>query len=324
LNKIENIDELIIKFLSGEASPDEAMLLEDWKAESIDNDRYYANSEKTILLFHAGQKPEAPDTKAAWEKVRSGIESVNVKPLNRKRFYLRIAASIALLTGIGFAVSLLFTKEASSELVYSTHGEPKLITLADGSHVTVSPHSSLSLEKRFGEKNRVIRLKGSAYFSVVHREEVPFIVDAGHVFIKDIGTKFSVRTSLDTDTVYVHVDEGIVLLFDSLGSELELRASEHALYVKSKKQLIRNLPEPTQDASLHFTNSRLSDVVALLNRNYATTIVLENSAIGNCTITTQFEKESLESILSIITETLGLSYQKTTKGYIIKGTVCHS
>ncbi len=325
MSKIENIDELIIKFLSGEASPEEAILLDEWKSESPDNERYYRDSEKTISLIHTYQSAKLPDTKAAWENIQPAIQQDHhIKPLYTRNFYLRIAASVAVLIGVGFVISFFLNKETYSEIAYTTGKETQNVTLADGTHATIASHSSLVVDKHFGEKNRILHLKGSAYFSVVHNEEVPFIIDAGHVFIKDIGTKFNVRSSLDTDTVYVHVDEGIVLLFDSLGSEIEIRASENALYVRSKKQIIHRTHETEKPETFHFVNSRLGDVIAKLNEAYKTNIVLKNEALRNCTITTQFEQESLEAVLGIITETLGLSYEKTSSGYIITGQSCHS
>ena len=39
MKTIHDIDALIGKYILGEASPEEAMLLEDWKAESPENER---------------------------------------------------------------------------------------------------------------------------------------------------------------------------------------------------------------------------------------------------------------------------------------------
>ncbi len=159
---------------------------------------------------------------------------------------------------------------------------------------------------------------------MIHEETLPFIVDAGDVFIRDIGTKFSIRSSVDTDSVFVRVDEGVVLLFDSLGSTLEIKATEKAVYIRSIKKIIaeQTITNSSVSSSLHFMNASLTDVILKLTGLYHTDILLENEQLGNCKITTQFNKENLEIVLGVITETLGLSYEKTSSGYLIKGQSC--
>lgn len=318
MNAQENIDELIGKYFSGEASPEEAMQLEDWKNISRENRLYYDACER---LFYSQE--HRADIANAWQKIRAQItvpgKIVPIRPFARS---LRIAASVALVLGVG-AVMYLLNNRSGTTIEYITHTESRHLVLEDGSDITLSPNSSLRADGSFGKKERTLRLKGSAYFSVVHKEEIPFVVDAGNVFIKDIGTKFLIRTSADTDTVYVHVDEGVVLLFDSLGSEVEIKAGGNALYVKSKRQLVSNLSETPQPVLVSFANNTLAEVVEKLNAAYNTRIEIANPALNKCTITTQFNNEKLETILSVIAETLGVTYEKTKQGFIFKGEVCN-
>lgn len=320
----EDIDELISKFLSGEASPEEAMLLEDWKEEAPENRAYYEESEKLFSSIRPSDDSSEIDTARAWEIVSTQISQEKVKPLYPKTILFRVAAAILILLGIGTAFMLLFNT-GPEEISYIAGNSTKEIKLSDGTEVSMYAHSSLTADKGFGKTNRLMRLKGDATFSVVHDESMPFVIDAGDVFIKDIGTRFTIRSSPDTDTVYVRVDEGIVLLFDSMGSSLEIKATEKAVYIRSRKQIVKEetvIPQP--NSQLNFRDKALGEVIATLNATYHTTITLQNASLKNCTITTRFEHEDLETILSIITETLGLSYEKTAAGYLIKGTSCHS
>jgi transmembrane sensor len=320
----ENIDELIGRFLSGEASPEEAMMLEDWKLEAPENQAHYEQSERVYALLQNAGKPAEVDTAKAWEKVKPLLDREKVKPLYPKTTFTRVAAALIILLGIGVGLVLFFNTDAKHSS-YVADNTPKDIKLTDGTEVTIFAHSRLTADKGFGKTNRLMHLQGNATFSVVHDESMPFVIDAGNVFIKDIGTRFTVRSSLDTDTVYVHVDEGIVLLFDSLGSALEIKATEHALYIRSKKQIVKNETTVARpNAQLSFSNKPLGEVIATLNTTYNTNIILQNASLKDCTITTRFEHEDLDTIISIITETLGLSYEKTAKGYIIKGNTCHS
>lgn len=325
---IENIDELISKFLSGEASPEEAMLLEDWKNDLPENLLYY-NSSEHLFSFIRGEKPsEIPDSKQAWEKVNIKVDRGNkggkVVYMRNQRFYALLAAAAIILV-IGFGIfSHLLKAPDQREIVYNTGKEEKRVKLSDGTAIAISPNSNLIVDKDFGKKNRTLHLKGAADFTVVHQETLPFIVDVGNVFIKDIGTQFSIRSSVDTDTVYIRVNEGVVLLFDSLGSSLEIKATEKALYIKSLKRIVTEEEIKSANANLQFVNASLEEVILKLTAMYKTSIALEHASVKKCTITTQFNKEDLETVLGIITETLGLSYEKTPSGYLIKGQSCQS
>jgi len=324
LIKIEHIDDLLGKFFSGEASPEEAMLLEDWKNDHPDNLLHYSISEKMFALIHQEAPYGEPNSTLAWEKVRPHLTPpAKIISINRKGNYLWIAAAcITLLIGVGVLLTYLFREEKAQEMVYVTEKEIREIKLTDGTAVVISPNSNLTIDTDFGKKNRTLHLKGAASFSVVHQEKLPFIIDIGNVFVKDIGTKFTIKSSADTDTVYVKVDEGVVLLFDSLGSSLEIKAAEKALYVRSIRKIISDIAVKKAVANVQFVNSSLNEVILKLNAIYTTTITLENENLKNCTITTQFNQENLETVLGIITETLGLSYEKTPSGYLIKGQSC--
>jgi transmembrane sensor len=323
----ENIDELISKFVAGEASPEEAMLLEDWKNDRSENLAYYRSSEKMFVFLQNEQTSVEPDSQLAWQKIQVKLSKPGkmVAMRSQHSYGWLAAASIVLLVGLGIFM-YLFKEKDQQEIVYITGQDTKKVKLSDGTAIAISPNSNLVVDKDFGKKNRTLHLKGAADFTVIHQAALPFIVDAGNVFIKDIGTKFSIRSSVDTDTVYIRVDEGVVLLFDSLGSSLEIKATEKALYIRSLKRIVTSeeIKNASATANLQFSNATLEDVILKLTAMYKTTIALEHASLKSCTITTQFNKEDLETVLGIITETLGLSYEKTPSGYLIKGQSCQS
>ena len=322
MNKINNIDDLISKFLSGNALPDEAIVLEDWRKECPGNQLYFLDCEKIFALNKRQSSFENIDGTNAWEKVARATNNGPILPIRKNKYnYLKIAASLILLLGIGAFAGYFFNKGTDREISYTTLDKQQFITLDDSSEINILENSKIIIDKNFGITNRSVRLRGNADFTIRHKDKLPFIVDAGNFFIKDIGTKFSVRLSLNTDTVYVKVKEGIVLLSNSLGAELEVKAGGEAIYIHSTKQLI-NATKTKTNVILKFDNSSLKEVVLKLNSTYKTHIVLQSSQLNNCTITTTFTNENIEAIITVITETLGLSFEKTTSGYLIKGNKC--
>lgn len=324
MNRIENIDNLISKFLSGNALPEEAMLLEDWKNEDPTNQLYFSDCENIFKTNKNQSINENIDDAKAWVKITQAInKEASVMPLHTNKLtYLRIAASLVLIIGIGAFIGYMLNKDIPQELSYTTTNKTQFVKLNDSTEINILENSKIVVDQNFGIKNRIVHLKGNADFTVTHKDELPFIVDAGNFFIKDIGTKFNVRVSLDTDTVYVSVDEGVVLLFDSLGAELEIKASGKAIYIHSKKQLINTTEIKTNNTILKFNNTTLREVILTLNSAYKTNIVLQNAQLNDCTITTMFTSEDIDTIITVITETLGLNFEKTTSGYLIKGKKC--
>lgn len=316
----EKTDIIIAKFLAGEASPEEALWLDDWKNESEANRIHFEQCSK---LSGPGAMDEL-DSAKAWKQVEPLLnEEAIIIPYTPFRNALRIAASVLLIAVLSVIVFFVI-KEKEPQVLAFTAGETELpVTLNDGSDVLLAPHAELSAVG-YGNDNRLLKLKGDAYFRVVHYAENPMVIDAGKVFVKDIGTKFSIRNSPDTDTVYVHVDEGIVLLFDSLGSQIEIKASGNAMYVRSAKRIVANNSSNNNlPVSFVFNNKPLQEVIDELNSKYKANIVLENAALKKCTITTTFTNEDLDTILLVITETLGLRFEKHQNGYSIKGEACH-
>ena len=86
-------------------------------------------------------------------------------------------------------------------------GEHRTIELADGSKIEINGASVVEIDKN---RPRFARLEsGEAMFHVVHRDDDPFVVEAGGARIVDLGTAFNVvRRDRQTS---VAVSEGIVL-----------------------------------------------------------------------------------------------------------------
>lgn len=86
-------------------------------------------------------------------------------------------------------------------------GEQRTLELADGSRIEINGASVVTLDE---DRPRFARLEsGEAMFHVVHRDDDPFVVEAGGAKIVDLGTAFNVvRRSRQTS---VAVSEGIVV-----------------------------------------------------------------------------------------------------------------
>jgi transmembrane sensor len=307
---INNIDDLITKFLHGEANPQEAMFVEDWKNENIENRNYYNQMAKTMSLINK-QRMSEPNKEEAWKRFYiTNLSST------RKIWYMGIAASIAIIVASIFVIRNSAVENSviqSGDLIMNK-------VLPDNTEINLGKNSSITIEEGYGDKQRRIKLKGEASFNVIHDETKPFVIDANNVFIEDLGTKFTIKSLPSSDTLYVVVNEGIVRLYDELGQELIIKAGEHAWYIRSQKKIIASTA--TTVIKFDFKDTKLSEAIDLIEKSYDTNIELRPTAIGDCKITVQFFDEELATIITVISETLGLKYEYQDRTYTLKGKVC--
>jgi len=325
MDSADKIEEIISKFLAGEATPEEAMYLEDWKLKDPKNNQLFEQSQQLFAIANPHEKSFQINKNKAWDKVQAKInQNKKVIPLYKNYgVIIGIAASFIVMISAYFLLRNQTIENDHKVYTILAINKLKQITLNENSKIDLAKGAQLSYDQNFGIKNRNVKLSGSAYFTVKHDDAMPFIVDLGHVYVKDLGTKFDIKLSADTDSIYIKVDEGIVLLFDSASNAIEIKASERALYIKSTKQLFTADDLNTQTSILNFENAKLAYVIAQLEEKFTTKIIVANPKINLCSLSAKFKEDDITTILAVICETLGLSYEKHDGGFIIKGEACN-
>jgi len=231
----KGIDILITKFFSGEALPEEAMELEDWANMSPGNKSYFNNYSKILAM---PIEITYDERNRAWKNINDIIYKQESKPKSKVINWrlAGIAASIMLSLTIGLVIINYIQKE-NDTIVYKTGAASKTILLKDKSEIIVLPNSAIKIDKEYGLTNRKIKLNGSATFSVVHNPSLEFIIDVNNIHIKDIGTRFNVVSSPTSDTIFINVDDGEILVYDDFGSSENASSGENVLYIRSNKKL---------------------------------------------------------------------------------------
>lgn len=148
---------------------------------------------------------------AAWAVLDRGRQLVGVtpfEPLPRRR---HLVPRRALLAGGGAVIAASAAGVVSLALPrehYGTAvGEIRRVPLKDGSTAAINTHSVV--EVAMSPEARIVKLaRGEAWFQVAKNPERPFIVEAGRVRVRAIGTAFSVRRREDGADILV--SEGVV------------------------------------------------------------------------------------------------------------------
>jgi transmembrane sensor len=179
---------------------------EAWLAASPDHQRDWAEVARTTeVLGHA--EPAHRHEWGAFVRQRkadraaaSGAASAGRR---RRRMVGLAALAAAACLAFVFGGNLMLRIEADH---MTETAEQRRVQLADGTVVLLAPESAIDVVYGAGTR-RVRLLKGRAYFDVA-ADRRPFVVQAGEVEARDIGTAFDI--GLDVRGVDVAVREGIV------------------------------------------------------------------------------------------------------------------
>ncbi len=327
-NEHENTrtDELLARYLSAEATAAEISEAQAWINASAANKNYFEGL-KEIWNHSVSANTHDVDTNAAWKKMQTRM-NVNEPPSNISRpVYMRIAAGVAvfLLIGSLFYVTMTGDKNPAMKIFAATDIS-KPATLPDGSSITLNRNSSLTYPEHFEGNTREVSLKGEVFFDVSHDATRPFIIHAGTLNIKVVGTSFDVNAFPERDSVRVSVQTGKVKCY--VGKDtVTLVPGEIAVYNKSTGELKKGIEGDPNTASYRnrifkFRSTRLSDVVQLLNNAYGSNIIITSDAIRDCGVDGDYANKSLDFILLTIEDALHISVKKSEGKIFLDGKSC--
>jgi transmembrane sensor len=225
--------EQLQRYLSGKASPEDTARVEAWLAE--DPDRWSELAELDDERGRAKLGQDAVERAGAdiWSRLRRDVgdeaelgEIGRIRqPRGAPRFSvsshwatgLRVAAALVIAAGAGTAIAVwIRSRQVASapavRVAATGAGERATFRLSDGTSVMLGVASRLSYPERFGEGSREVSVEGEAYFDVVHDAGRPFVVRAGQLVAKDLGTQFTVRLYPEDAGARVVVREGRVAI----------------------------------------------------------------------------------------------------------------
>ncbi|MDR0659591.1 MAG: FecR family protein [Prevotellaceae bacterium] len=317
-----DIDILLAKYFSGEASANELSMLEDWVAESQENEAYFDEMTSVYQKIVQPTSLSAIDTAKAWNKLeqhmRQSAPAETVHKPRKIRLCLQVAASFAIL----IAASLFFflqNKEDRSPIYIASNENSIEHIMPDNSIIRLSENSSITYEQDYGTSNKSILLTGKAFFEIGEDANGKLVVNIGETIIEDIGTVFTVDGYSDNQYISVSVECGIVLFYTLENSGLNLYEGEIGYYNKASKQFSKRIGG--KDVGLDqiiFDATPLYKVIDRLSHQFNVTIIPANDSLNSKQITVSFsENEDVEHMLQIVAETLRLSLQHQNGTYIL-------
>ncbi len=301
-----------IVFLNSEhATDDDRQRFKQWL--SLDT-RHQLAYQKTSAIWQAAAAMESlksieprfleQNKISLWPKIKKPLS------INLTQTLLATAAVITFCLGFFFLIQPSQNPDTTQHYQTAT-AEKQLITLPDGSEITLSPQTQI--EVRYSDKKRHIKLqRGEAYFVVAKNPQRPFIVDSGHTRIKVLGTVFNVNGN--TLNTIVSVAEGKVQVSSvsipgyrdaetKLTTGQQVRVSE-AKGVGRKRTINADNAGAWRRGVRIYQSQPLQHVLLDLGRYHSAELIITDDALKSHPVTSVFLTDNVEQMLKALESVL--------------------
>lgn len=328
----ESLDDLIVRYWTGETSADEAARLTAWFARHPGRQSWYDDlhrrlrkekwttlspnvvAERTVNIVHAA-------------RIQGKQPSTNVTPRRPSSYWRYVLGGT--LAGM-LLLSVFWQQRVPQRIVHATtpragnsiyttgNGERARVTLPDGSTVQLNVASRLEVPFDYDRGNRTIRLTGEALFTVAHYQGNPFTVITEQSTTRVLGTSFIVRQyATDTAAVVAVHDGKVSVEFNSESVRESMgrstRSAQHGAVVVTAGYetvlMAGHIPRvDTANArrfsfaqgTLSITSLTLQDAIPELNRWYNADIRLGDSTLATRPASGSLEVGSITDLMWLL------------------------
>lgn len=311
----EEYKDLLDRFFAGETSSAENELLYSVIGEDMDGD-----FEEYSLDRWTGNDYVMPESRKRTMKadIFRRISAAEVGHGRRKTWRtlaagFAVAASVAVAAVAGYHAHDLLKPVQEFEVV-AERGHKSVVTLPDGTVVWLNSDSRLTYTSDYNSKVRDIFLDGEAYFDVAKNPDLPFIVDAGEVRVKALGTKFNVRAYRDEMVIRTTLVDGKVLA-SSEHDNVILAPCQEAVYTKPTGRLVAtdapNIDHlvPWRADEIYLDDMSLDEIARMLERMYNVEILFADKDMAKYSYTGLIRNSSLKNVLELIAGTSPVGYR---------------
>ena len=316
--------ELIEKYLGGDITDKEIGELSDW----IKNDsRLQHWWEGEFAKSDADIDPVLRDKLFA--RIKKGTVGEEELTLTSSRTIRmnpwKWVAAICLPICLAFFAYYLINPSPTSGapfIVKADRGDKATIELPDGTDVILNSASQLRYLNDFGKEVRRVQLSGEAYFKVVHDEKHPFIVQAGDLEVKVLGTSFNVSAYEEDNRVTVVLLEGKVGLYTKETS-LIMKPGDKIEYNKSTRKLASSEVAANDyiewtKGNLYFEKKSLEDIMKTLSRIYNVEIRFDSNELPKEFFTGTIPNGGIQDALNILMLTSHFYYEMEGSVIVLK------
>ena len=210
-------------------------------------------------------------------------------------------------------------------------GQKSQISLPDGTVLWLNSESRIRYPERFTTTHRVVDLEGEAFFEVASEPDRPFTVSMGNLEVMALGTSFNISAFPGDKNIAVSLVAGKVLVKESIRDddhqkryfeEIELVPGEKLLYYFEDFSVQKGYYDFKtdiiwKDGTIYFDNASYEEVKMKLERWFNVKLVVRNGVGKPWHFSGEFERESLDRILTRIGFVKNFEFEKRDHEVII-------
>ena len=335
----DKYEALIMSYLDGQCTAEEAHELLLWVADSEENRLYFKALKEQYEVWNltdfAMPELDEADVEAALDVVNAKIDAVeetetNVVQMPWLRRNYRYVSGVAAAFLIALFVGFLVRNSFDSTMTYAYNGQNESsFVLPDGTSVNFNSESTISYPEHFDKTNRAVDFEGVAYFDVTKDENKPFVIHCNNMDVEVLGTTFLLNADKDTERYFVDLYTGKVRMtaFDAKGRELsqiEVTPGERGVWNAAEGELkTMSYPEVKEEELVNnhvlvFDNESLSKIVEALEYLYKVEIELDEACAAK-KLTARFsDEESIDEVLETIAIVSEVTVTKSHDVYQIR------
>ena len=277
--------------------------------------------------------PDEAQSAALWNKIAAVIKAgepkvVSLQPgIRIRKLVYRWAGAAAVLLLAFFVWQYMKPPSPTAILVIesATSGEIQEERLPDGSTVWLNRNSKITYQKRPNDSLRLVVLEGEAFFEVATDSLQPFVVMAGDVQTKVLGTAFNVQAFAGSHQVKVALQTGKVQVLAS-NSNAILSPGELLIFNKQEqttttRPYFQDAPYAWRNGIISFDGADVREVAAVLENWYGIQFVLEDMTRMNSELVTRLDatRMTMEQVLEVIAKVTDYRFErKSRKAILVK------
>lgn len=313
-----DIDDLIVLYLTGRASPEQRERLETWMKAS---DRNRAVFEKVKSVWTA---PASTELNKRRQEQRDRIWSAGTADVPTEsrqlasRWWLRAAASVLIVVAVGWGATQWMNEAAVPIAMIemsNAAGMKSSYTLMDGTEVWLNAESTLRYPEQFSDTLRWVELVGEAFFDVTPDADRPFVVKAGNTRTEVLGTAFNIEAYDEHDYIKVSLLEGKVNVQNSRADLLSaLAPGEQLLFSTTEEEFSIQrfdyaLTFGWKDGTLMLDGADLETFRQVLEKWYGVNTVIIGDPGRDWEIRARYDNENLENVMRDVAFNKNFSYE---------------
>jgi transmembrane sensor len=329
--KDDFFNDLILKFLNGDATPHEKRMLSDWLKEEAGGEEVFYHHLSRRESDNPQHLPDVSSKLEAYERYLAGESSTAGRKLRRfpgdapARFpslnrMLLLAASVVFV----MSAALYFFQDT---LLYKTYtagkGVIRSVVLEDGSTVTLSANSSIKFLRGFmHHDSRRIWIEGEAFFEVTKKSNgMKFVVHTKNFDVEVLGTRFNVKSRDEKSEVILA--EGSVKLVAKDREPFIMKPGEKVTLVGAQARFNKQLLNEEEYAAwrnrlLVFDDTPLLKVAQVVGNHYGVTMLISDSLLSTRKFTGSLPNNDIEVVLQALTTAYEITIERNGKHIILK------